>query len=342
MPRRLFIFALMMVVCLKVTGTGQEKIVLPPMGKGKEDKPKPPPAGAVAATVNGEKISEITVFRALLREKPEHRDAARKEVVSYLVDNLLIDQYLRQLKVQVEDKEVNERVDQIKGELTKRGQVFAKQMEELFLTEEELRKEITAALRWDKFVVQQGTDKVLRELFDKNKMMFDGTEVQARHVLIGTKEMDPEKAKPRLAAIKKYIEGTVAAELAKLPKGTEKVVIEKTRVDVLTKTFTEAVDKESSCPSKKHGGDLGWFRRVGDMVEPFSRTAFSLKAWELSDPVQTDFGVHLIMTTDWKPGREVKFEDVKGFVTEVYGERLREAVIGAYKPRSKVEIHKGS
>ena len=322
--------------------TGQEKVP-PPKEVGKEVvKPTPPPATAVAVDVNGEKITELAVFRALLREKPENRPAARKEVVQYLVDNLLIDQYLRQLKVQVEPKEIDERVEQIKLELKKVGQDFTKQMEELFLSEDEVKKEIAGALRWDKFVVQQGNDKVLLDLFDKNKVMFDGSQVQARHILISTKEMPQDKAKVKLEELKKQIESQVADQLAKLPAGTDKIEIEKARIATLDKTFAELAGKESSCPSKAQGGDLGWFPRVGAMVEPFSRTAFALKDYQLSEPTQSDFGVHLILTTGRKMGKEVKFEEVRLFVLEVYGERLREAVLNAYKPRSKVEILKGS
>lgn len=339
MPRRLLVF-LILTVLVPAAVHAQDKLpapkVVPP-----EPRPTPPPADAVAASVNGEKIPEVTVFRALLRENPKHRDAARKDVVTYLVDNLLVDQYLRQLKVSVEDKEVDERVTQIKTELEKVGQKFEKQMEELFLTEAELRKEITSALRWDKFVLQQGTDKVLRDLFDGSKMMFDGTQVRARHILLSTKEIEPEKAKAKLEAIKKHIEGEVAAQLAKLPAGSDKLAVEKERSAALEKVFADLAARESTCPSKSEGGDLGLFPRVGAMVEPFARTAFSLRAHQMSDPVQTEFGCHLILTTEWKAGKEVKFEDVKGFVMEVYGERLREAVLNAYRPRSKVELHKG-
>lgn len=339
MPHRLlFAVLLALLGCgLTLSVHGQEKIPAPK----EEPKLPPPPADAVAATVNGEKIMEITVWRALLRENPKNRDSARKEIVNYLTDNLLVDQYLRQLKVQVEPKEVEERIDQIKMELKKIGQDFEKQMKELLLNDDELRKEIGGALRWDKFVVQQGNDKVLRDLFDKNKLMFDGTQVQARHILISTKETPAEKAKARLDEVKKQIDAQVNAVITKLPAGTDKIVAEKERVAALEKVFGDIAAKESSCPSKAQGGDLGWFPRVGAMVEPFARTAFSLKDYQMSDPVQSDFGYHLILTTGWKMGKEVKFEDVRPFVLEVYGERLREAVLNAYRPRSKVEIGKG-
>jgi len=324
---------------------GQDKVP-PPVDKlplpTEVIKPTPPPADTVAATVNGEKILELAVFRGTLRENPKNRDAVRKEVLTYLVDNLLIDQYLRQLKVPVEDKEIQERVDQIKMELKKIGQDFTKQMDELFLTEDDVRKEIAGALRWDKFVVQQGNDKVLRDLFDKNTVMFDGTQVQARHILVATKETPPEKAQAKLAELKKEIEGQVTAHLTKLPAGTDKITMEKERVAMMAKAFSDAATKESSCPSKAQGGDLGWFPRVGAMVEPFSRTAFSLKEFQMSDPIQSDFGYHLILTTGWKAGKEVKFEAARPFVLEVYGERLRDAVLNAYRPRSKIEVLKGS
>jgi peptidyl-prolyl cis-trans isomerase C len=58
----------------------------------------------------------------------------------------------------------------------------------------------------------------------------------------------------------------------------------------------------------------------------------------MSDVVKTQFGYHLILVTDRRAGHEVKFEDVKPLVKEVYSDRLREAVIAAMRPRAKIEI----
>ncbi len=57
--------------------------------------------------------------------------------------------------------------------------------------------------------------------------------------------------------------------------------------------FAELAQKFSMCPSKARGGDLGKFGR-GRMVEAFEDAAFGLKIGEVSMPVRTRFGFHLI------------------------------------------------
>lgn len=60
--------------------------------------------------------------------------------------------------------------------------------------------------------------------------------------------------------------------------------------------FAELCQKYSDCSSAKRGGDLGPFGR-GAMQKPFEEAAFALKVGELSEPVFTDSGVHIILRT---------------------------------------------
>ncbi len=62
-------------------------------------------------------------------------------------------------------------------------------------------------------------------------------------------------------------------------------------------TFEDAAKEYSLCPSGQNGGDLGFFTRQ-QMVQQFSETAFDLKPGQISDPVGTKFGWHIIKTVD--------------------------------------------
>ncbi|HLC47091.1 MAG TPA: peptidylprolyl isomerase [Candidatus Nanoarchaeia archaeon] len=57
--------------------------------------------------------------------------------------------------------------------------------------------------------------------------------------------------------------------------------------------FEKLAKEKSLCPSKKNGGDLGRFGR-GQMVKEFENAAFAMKSGEISKPIKTQFGWHLI------------------------------------------------
>jgi peptidyl-prolyl cis-trans isomerase C len=293
-----------------------------------------PASNAVAATVNGQPITELAVQRCLKRVEASKRAAARPEFIDFLVDNVIIDQYLQQVPIKVDAAEVETRVTQMKEELKKDHKDFATFLSRVEVTEPELREQIAVDIRWDKFATAQATDKALQELFTSHKEMFDGSTVRARHILL---KADPDSP-ARLLKIKQNIEAAVAKGLAeKLPANADALTREKERMALLDQAFV-ANTQESICPTKVQGGDIGSFGRAGFMVEPFAKVAFALKPYEMSDVVQTQFGYHLILVLEHKPGLEVKYDDVKAEVKEVFCDRLREAVLAQMKPRARIVI----
>lgn len=74
-------------------------------------------------------------------------------------------------------------------------------------------------------------------------------------------------------------------------------------------SFEDAAAQYSSCPSKQAGGALGQFGR-GQMVKEFEDAVFSMQVGEISEPVKTQFGYHIIKLTGHTDRRNASLEDV--------------------------------
>ncbi len=299
-------------------------------------KPVERPTG-VAATVNNQQIPEVAVWRALRQFPVEEHAIARKEILNHLIENMLIDQYLVALKIEVTPAEVDKLLEELKAELKKASKDYATELQSMMLTEAEFRVEVSAQMKWDKFLKQQGTDQALQGFFDKRPDLFDGSLVRARHILLtpGTEPVKIAEAKKKLTDIKAMIaaEGDKAFTSAAAADPLAKETARTKRVD---EVFALMAKDYSTCPSKSNGGDLQFFPRVGAMVEPFAEAAFKLNLFQMSDVVETEFGQHLIMVIAKSPGKPRKFDEVKEDVRAVYAMQLRQAVVGQMKPKSQI------
>ncbi len=110
----------------------------------------------------------------------------------------------------------------------------------------------------------QNLDQDLQNLNVEMGPTVEPTEVRAEHILLDTKEE------------------------------ANKILLQ---IETGQISFEDAAKQFSKCPSAKDGGDLGFFKR-GVMVKEFEDAAFSVNVGEISEPVQTEFGWHLIKVTE--------------------------------------------
>ena len=155
------------------------------------------------------------------------------------------------------------------------------------------------------------TEQDVKAYYEKHKAeLASVSQIKASHILVKTEA----EAKKILERLKK---GEDFAELAK-----------KYSIDT---------------GSAKNGGDLGYFS-PGQMVPEFEQAASKLKPGEISEPVKTKFGYHIIKVTDKKMGKPVEFEKVKNVLLQRLSAEKQKEVFDTYveglKKSYKVEINK--
>ncbi len=101
--------------------------------------------------------------------------------------------------------------------------------------------------------------------------------------------------------------------------------------------FTELAKKSSDGPSAQTGGDLGYFSR-GQMVKPFEDVAFTLQKGQVSDPVQTEFGWHVIKVEDKRNRPVPSFDEVKDQLLASLIQNKLKTVVQDLRGPAKVEI----
>jgi len=101
--------------------------------------------------------------------------------------------------------------------------------------------------------------------------------------------------------------------------------------------FAKLAEKYSQDRGGAGGGDLGYFSR-GQMVKPFEEAAFSLETGKISEPVETQFGWHILKVQDKRDRQPPSFEDVKDQITaRLIQSKLRTQVQGL-RQDAKIEF----
>lgn len=258
--------------------------------------------GPAAARVNGEEISEFRLERYFVEylqdqgravgsiRNPKAYKQLRRKALDALIDKELLWQEAVKRGVVISDAVVNDQVDQTRNAMGG-SEVFVRRLSDAGFDEagftEYTRRELAAQQVYAELTkVDAPDEQQVRAFYEEHRAeMNRPEEVEARHILV------------------------------KVPAGADAATIEAARLRLLEMRlkitqgadFASVAKSGSEDTSASEGGALGYFPR-GRMLPEFEATAFSMAVGDLSEPVRTSVGWHLIYLQNHQEAADVSEE----------------------------------
>ncbi|OUU46402.1 MAG: hypothetical protein CBC16_00375 [Verrucomicrobia bacterium TMED56] len=241
--------------------------------------------------------------------KPEDviRLAALDLAKERMIDQALMAQESKRRRYEIDVEDVNQGM---KSWMRENGgkKAIEKTKHPMIKNRDDLRREILEQLRYNRLLEEESscelpTEKDALDYYEKRPDLFEGEEmVTASHLLKkALTEEDFESALNEIESIRK-----------KLEQGED---------------FKECVKKHSD--DSVNDGNLGTFGK-GRMVPEFDKVVFALKPNELSLPVKTQFGWHLIFLHEKHDRQLTPFEELKEKIIEYLHERKKDKIFDAF------------
>ena len=245
----------------------------------------------VVATVNGEEIDQDTLYEQMVKTNGT-------EALDLMISNEIIRQEAEGADITVTEEELDAELAEYEEQYGGAEGLEAAILES-GLTMEGLKNEMESFLKVEKLLGPdiKITDEAIETYFKENQeSLGKQAQVKASHILTETKERAEEVAK-------KLAEGGDFAELA----------------------AEYSVDTASA----ENGGELGSFGK-GEMAPAFEEAAFAMKPDDISDPVETEFGFHIIKVTDKTEATEATLEESNEQIKEILFDEALNAQYAAW------------
>jgi peptidyl-prolyl cis-trans isomerase SurA len=230
----------------------------------------------------------------------EARKQVLKDAIGRLVDKKLVEQKIRELNIRIPDEEIRQAIDDVKKQnklsqealvsaLAAQGLTFdgyksqlREQLERLRLVSQEVRAKVVVS------------DQEMQDYYEQNASTWREEEsYRARHIFFRlpktASQQESDEIFARATAVRK--EALAGADFAKL------------------------AERESQDPSAKDGGSLGLFRK-SDMIPELQQALEKLRPSEVSEPVRTPVGVHIVKLEERVPAKQKTFDEVRGEIEE--------------------------
>jgi len=279
------------------------------------------------AVVNGKNIS-ADAFNEFVAKRvppgtpipPDQLPAIKAQIIDALVSEHLLKAAVDESGIVVTPEEIEAKLEELRqqyAQLQKMGQVppqmgFEDLLVNMGVDPKNPGEALGTAVGLEKLLEQNGykapTDEDAKAFYEGNQQNFQQpAQVRARHILLKVDDPSSDKQWEQAKAEAEQIYREATKE------GTD---------------FAELAKARSQGPSASQGGDLGFFAE-GQMVAPFSDAAFAMADGEISKPVRTRFGWHVIKREGSREAGPIPFDDVKELLMQQLAlERFNTALQG--------------
>ncbi|NMB00189.1 MAG: tetratricopeptide repeat protein [Firmicutes bacterium] len=281
----------------------------------------PAEATTVVATVNGQGITLYDLYRTFIRQLQQLEqqqgsvpgrsyEAVRYQALESLVNSVVVSQEMAKRNLTASKAEVDAELQQIINLFSSEDE-YKEQLKLAGLTEEQFRAQLAEEVKFEKFQKEIIGDLAVSE--QEIKDLYE--QVRVSHILISPAGLTDE-------------DWTVA-------EGRAWEVYAQVDVD----NFAEVAETVSEDASATRGGDLGYISK-GQTVPEFENTAFSLAVGQISEPVRSAYGYHIITVTDRKDAEGEEFEKVRPLLEDLIRNEKGQADLLAWieKARSEAEV----
>jgi foldase protein PrsA len=275
---------------------------------------------SIALTVNGQAITAAEVEEAAEFFQRQQIVASqifegggdayvRRAAARQLAANMLLLAEAKRLGWQADPVRINAAVERFIAQFPDR-EVFMSQLAAMGESEESMRRGMEEEFLLDSLLSTAGaaagpvSDEECRAYYEANKERYkESGMARASHIVLEL-ELTASDSQVRTAMDR-------AKEAAAKAKGGADF-------DALIKEY-----------SPKAGGDIGWFK-MGDLVPELEHKIFSMKKGEISEPMPSGMGIHILKKTDEKEPRQMSYEEAEAMIKAALGERKKAARVNAY------------
>lgn len=232
----------------------------------------------VVATVDNINITKDELYDLLVEQYGA-------QTLDALISDKIIELEVAKNKVEISSEEVDKEVESM-ANYYGGMEALDNAMKSYNMTMEDMKDNVKMNLSLKKLVGSNIiiSDEEIVSYFEENKEKFNQEEqVNASHILVESEELAKEIRE-------KLVAGEDIAELAK--------------------------EYSTDEGTKNNGGNLGFFGR-GEMVESFDKAAFTLNIGEISEPIKSNYGYHVIIVNEKKEAKLANLEDSKDDIKEM-------------------------